>query len=73
MKIFERVNQNGTKLNNQELRHALHQGAITILLQEISDKIDILGSKNAKLRMKEWKGYGESKISFANTHSLRPF
>ncbi len=53
LKIFERVNQNGTKLNNQELRHALHQGAITILLQEISDKIDILGSKNAKLRMKD--------------------
>lgn len=53
LKIFERVNQNGTKLNNQELRHALHQGVITILLQELSEELDVLDSKNAKDRMKD--------------------
>ena len=41
LKIFQRVNQGGTKLNNQELRHALHQGASTVLLKELSKDIDI--------------------------------
>ena len=52
LKLFERVNQNGTKLNNQELRHALHQGLITDLLADLSDEVDLL-SKNAKERMKD--------------------
>lgn len=53
LKIFQRVNQGGTKLNNQELRHALHQGASTVLLKELSKDIDILSSKTAKQRMKD--------------------
>jgi len=53
LKIFQRVNQGGTKLNNQELRHALHQGAITNILKEISDSLDILSSSSAKSRMKD--------------------
>lgn len=52
LKLFERVNQNGTKLNNQELRHALHQGLITDLLKDLSDSIDLLKG-NAKERMKD--------------------
>lgn len=52
LKIFERVNQNGTKLNNQELRHALHQGAITVLLKLLSDNTDFMKG-NAKERMKD--------------------
>ncbi len=53
LKIFQRVNQGGTKLNNQELRHALHQGAITNMLKELSDSLDILSSVSAKSRMKD--------------------
>lgn len=53
MKIFARVNQNGTKLNNQELRHALHQGPITQILKELSENVDVLTSENAKQRMKD--------------------
>lgn len=53
MKIFARVNQNGTKLNNQELRHALHQGPITQILKELSENVEVLTSKNAKQRMKD--------------------
>ncbi len=53
LKIFQRVNQNGSRLNNQELRHALHQGACTKLLEELSNNIDLLESKTAKLRMKD--------------------
>ena len=52
LKLFERVNQNGTKLNNQELRHALHQGLITDLLKDLSESIDLLKG-NAKERMKD--------------------
>lgn len=52
LKLFERVNQNGTKLNNQELRHALHQGLTTDLLKELSESIDLLKS-GAKDRMKD--------------------
>ncbi len=53
LQIFKRVNQGGIKLNNQELRHALHQGAITSLLKKLSDELDILSSKSAKDRMKD--------------------
>lgn len=53
LKIFQRVNQGGTKLNNQELRHALHQGAITFLLKELSDSLDIFSGSAAKNRMKD--------------------
>ncbi|WP_337239656.1 DUF262 domain-containing protein [Proteus faecis] len=34
--IFERVNRNGTKLNKQEMRHALYQGKATVLIQDIA-------------------------------------
>lgn len=53
LKIFQRVNQGGTKLNNQELRHALHQGAVTNMLKELSDSLDILSSVSARSRMKD--------------------
>lgn len=53
MRIFARVNQNGTKLNSQELRHALHQGPITDLLTKISNDVNVLYSENAKQRMKD--------------------
>jgi uncharacterized protein with ParB-like and HNH nuclease domain len=52
LKLFERVNQNGTKLNSQELRHALHQGRITELLKELSNANSIL-PESAKERMKD--------------------
>ena len=53
LQIFKRVNQGGIKLNNQELRHALHQGAITNILKNLSSELDILSSTSAKNRMKD--------------------
>ncbi|WP_242365292.1 DUF262 domain-containing protein [Yersinia enterocolitica] len=35
--IFERVNRSGTKLNKQEMRHALYQGKATDLIQELAE------------------------------------
>lgn len=35
--IFERVNRGGINLNKQEMRHALYQGAATILIQELAE------------------------------------
>ena len=52
LQIFKRVNQGGIKLNNQELRHALHQGPITEMLKKLSEELDIL-SLSAKNRMKD--------------------
>lgn len=52
LKLFERVNQNGTKLNSQELRHALHQGLVTELLKELSESVNML-NKKAQERMKD--------------------
>lgn len=34
--IFERINRGGTQLNQQEMRHALHQGKSTELLQTLA-------------------------------------
>ncbi|MBE6965858.1 MAG: DUF262 domain-containing protein [Ruminococcaceae bacterium] len=34
--IFDRVNRAGTKLNKQEIRNALYQGKVTVLLNELS-------------------------------------
>ena len=50
LQIFSRVNRNGTQLNAQEIRHALHQGFSTQLLNEISDEYDILPKKRMKDR-----------------------
>ena len=36
--IFERINRGGTQLNQQELRHALHQGNATELLINIANE-----------------------------------
>ncbi len=52
LQIFKRVNQGGIKLNNQELRHALHQGPITDMLKKLSEELDVL-SLSAKNRMKD--------------------
>ena len=35
--IFERVNRSGISINKQEMRHALYQGKITDLLQELAE------------------------------------
>ncbi|MGR2665659.1 DUF262 domain-containing protein [Vibrio campbellii] len=35
--IFDRINRGGTQLNQQEMRHALHQGASTRLLYSIAN------------------------------------
>ncbi|HIF9216672.1 TPA: DUF262 domain-containing protein [Photobacterium damselae] len=35
--IFERINRGGTRLNQQEMRYALHQGSSTELLIKIAD------------------------------------
>jgi len=35
--IFERVNRGGINLNKQEMRHALYQGKVTTLLEELAN------------------------------------
>ncbi len=50
LQIFARINKQGTQLNSQEMRHALHQGEITFLLGELSDSLDISVNKS---RMKD--------------------
>jgi len=49
LQIFARVNKTGMQLNSQEIRHALHQGESTILLEKLSEKYNIL----PKSRMKD--------------------
>lgn len=49
LQIFARVNRTGVQLNPQEIRHALHQGESTLLLEKLSNKYDIL----SKSRMKD--------------------
>lgn len=50
LQLFSRVNRNGTPLNAQEVRHALHQGSITELLMNISKRINL---KVSTSRMKD--------------------
>ncbi len=50
LQIFARVNKTGMQLNPQEIRHALHQGESTLLLERISDKYDIIKKKRMKDR-----------------------
>ena len=49
LQIFARVNRTGVQLNPQEIRHALHQGASTLLLEKLSNKYNII----SKSRMKD--------------------
>ncbi len=50
LQIFARVNKTGMQLNPQEIRHALHQGESTDLLEKISNQYDDI---LAKPRMKD--------------------
>lgn len=50
LQIFARVNKTGMQLNPQEIRHALHQGESTLLLEKISNKYDIIKKKRMKDR-----------------------
>ena len=50
LQIFARVNKTGMQLNPQEMRHALHQGECTALLEEISNKYNIINKKRMKDR-----------------------
>ena len=50
LQIFARVNKTGMQLNPQEIRHALHQGESTILLEKISNKFNIISKKRMKDR-----------------------
>ncbi len=50
LQIFARVNKTGMQLNPQEIRHALHQGESTLLLERISQKYEIISKKRMKDR-----------------------
>lgn len=50
LQIFARVNKTGMQLNPQEIRHALHQGESTSLLERISNKYEIINKKRMKDR-----------------------
>lgn len=50
LQIFARVNKTGMQLNPQEIRHALHQGESTLLLEKISNKYNIISKKRMKDR-----------------------
>lgn len=50
LQIFARVNKTGMQLNPQEIRHALHQGESTLLLERISNEYDIINKKRMKDR-----------------------
>ncbi|MEZ8616020.1 DUF262 domain-containing protein [Vibrio splendidus] len=56
--IFERINRGGTQLNQQEMRHALHQGHSTELLINIADDYSFrflgLGISNNDRMQKEY-------------------
>lgn len=50
LQIFARVNKTGMQLNPQEIRHALHQGESSKLLEKLSEKYDIVSKKRMKDR-----------------------
>lgn len=50
LQIFARVNKTGMQLNPQEIRHALHQGESTLLLERISNEYNIINKKRMKDR-----------------------
>ncbi len=50
LQIFARVNKTGMQLNPQEIRHALHQGESTALLEKLSQKYEIINKKRMKDR-----------------------
>ncbi|WP_281193029.1 DUF262 domain-containing protein [Erysipelothrix rhusiopathiae] len=50
LQLFSRVNRNGTPLNAQEVRHALHQGFVTELLARLSRTMNL---KVSSSRMKD--------------------
>ncbi|MCJ8349182.1 DUF262 domain-containing protein [Moritella sp.] len=54
--IFDRINRGGTQLNQQEMRHALHQGKSTKLLQSIAsdERVSYFGiAKHDSSRMQK--------------------
>lgn len=75
LQIFARVNKTCMQLNPQEIRHALHQGESTLLLEKISNKYEIINKKRMKDRylairyiamrlyyLKKLKNYDKGKI-----------
>jgi Protein of unknown function DUF262 len=48
--IFKRINTGGLPLSSQEIRHALHQGKATQLLQELSESAEFRTATNEGIR-----------------------
>jgi hypothetical protein len=44
--VFKRINTGGAPLTSQEIRHALYTGTSTILLQQLSKRIEFLNATN---------------------------
>lgn len=53
--IFHRVNQGGTQLNNQEMRHALYYGPITQLIERLAKSEAFLTATEKTLSPKRMK------------------
>jgi hypothetical protein len=53
--IFERVNRGGTRLNNQEMRHALYFGKATQLLNKLSELESFLSATDKGISAKRMK------------------
>jgi hypothetical protein len=48
--IFKRINTGGLPLSSQEIRHALHQGRATALLQDLSESAEFRTATNEGIR-----------------------
>ena len=48
--IFKRTNTGGLPLSSQEIRHALHQGKATALLQKLAESAEFLTATNEGIR-----------------------